>query len=401
MTPVLSNESAEEAWAPMLARAANLAAELAPHADETEKARQVRDEAMLALYREHLLRHFQPELYGGDCAPWGIQFDLGRLLAQACPSTAWIATVVAANNSYACRFPQSVQEEIYGDGPDTLVANASVQKDVRVTPEKGGFRLSGRWKFASGIDHAHWILISGTVSPADDAPAEPPQFMLIPARDWVIEDTWHVSGMRGTGSKDILVEGAFVPADRALPMADFWGASPPGGLPGSPAIWRLPLAGYFGTSLLGPIVGMAEGGLKAYVDITGVRVGVMTGEAVANQPTVQLRVAESTAEIDTARRVLKAQIHRLRCFGEAGEAPDTDAVRAMTRDRAFATRMCQNALDRLASSMGAMGIFNGNPVQRQCRDLNAAAMQIAVNYDRGMISFGQKALGIEPPAKMI
>jgi 3-hydroxy-9,10-secoandrosta-1,3,5(10)-triene-9,17-dione monooxygenase len=401
MTTVHSNESTEKEWAPTLERAASLAAELAPHADETEARRQVRDEAMLALYREHLLRHFQPERHGGDGAPWGIQFDVGRVLAQACPSTAWIATVVAANNSYACRFPETVQEEIYGDGPDALVANASVQKDVRVTPEKGGFRLSGRWKFASGIDHAHWILVSGTVSSADGVHVGPPQFMLIPARDWVIEDTWHVSGMRGTGSKDIFVEGAFVPADRALSMTDFWGASPPGGRPDGPFIWRLPLAGYFGTSLLGPIVGMAEGGLKAYIDITGVRVGVMTGEAVANQPTVQLRLAESAAEIDTARRVLKDQIQRLRGFGEAGEAPDTDTVRAMTRDRAFATRMCQNALERLASTMGAMGIFNGNPVQRQCRDLNAAATQIAANYDRGMIPFGQKALGIEPPATMI
>ena len=142
---------------------------------------------------------------------------------------------------------------------------------------------------------------------------------------------------------------------------------------------------------------MAEGGLKAYIDITGVRVGVMTGEAVANQPSVQLRLAESMAEIDTARRVLKSQIHRLRRLGEAGETADPDTIRAMNRDRAFATRMCQNALERLASSMGAMGIFNGNPVQRQLRDLNAAAMQIAVNYDRGMLPFGQQALGFEPP----
>ncbi len=401
MTPVQDNDSVDQEWAPTLERATNLAANLAPLAEETEAARQVRDEAMQALFKEHLLRHFQPERYGGDGAPWGIQFDIGRLLAQGCPSTAWIATVVAANNSYACRFPPSVQEEIYGDGPDALVANASVQKDVSIVAEEGGFRLSGRWKFASGIDHADWILIAGAVTEADGTPTDLRQFMLIPARDWVIEDTWFVSGMRGTGSKDIFVDGAFVPADRALPMNDFWGPNPPGGEPDAPFIWRLPLGGYFGTSLLGPIVGMAEGGLKAYSDITGVRVGVMTGEAVANQPTVQLRLAESTAEIDTARRVLKDQIHRLRRLGEAGESPDPDSILAMNRDRAFATRMCQNALERLAGSMGAMGIFNGNPVQRQFRDLNAAAMQIAVNYDRGMIPFGQKALGIEPATTMI
>lgn len=401
MTTVQDDAGVERDWAPTIERATTLAVELARQAAETEAARQVRDEAMQALYREMLLRHFQPERYGGDGAPWGLQFDIGRVLAQGCPSTSWIATVVAANNCYACRFPSTVQEEIFGDGPDVLVANASVQKDVQIVPDGDGYRLSGRWKFASGIDHADWILIAGTLSTADGSPTEARQFMLVPARDWIVEDTWFVSGMRGTGSKDIFVDGAFVPAHRTLPIEVFWGDNPPGGEPGGPFIWRLPLGGYFGTSLLGPIVGIAEGGLNAYIDITGARVGVMTGETVAGQPTVQLRLAESMAEIDTARRVLKDQIHTLRRLGEAGESADPEVVRAMNRDRAFATRMCQNALERLAGSMGAMGIFNDNPVQRQLRDLNAAAMQIAVNYDRGMTPFGQQALGLEPPATMI
>lgn len=401
MTTVQDDAGVERDWAPTIERATTLAVELARQAAETAAARQVRDEAMQALYREMLLRHFQPERYGGDGAPWGLQFDIGRVLAQGCPSTSWIATVVAANNCYACRFPSTVQEEIFGDGPDVLVANASVQKDVQIVPDGDGYRLSGRWKFASGIDHADWILIAGTLSTADGSPTEARQFMLVPAHDWIVEDTWFVSGMRGTGSKDIFVDGAFVPAHRTLPIEVFWGDNPPGGEPGGPFIWRLPLGGYFGTSLLGPIVGIAEGGLNAYIDITGARVGVMTGETVAGQPTVQLRLAESMAEIDTARRVLKDQIHTLRRLGEAGESADPEVVRAMNRDRAFATRMCQNALERLAGSMGAMGIFNDNPVQRQLRDLNAAAMQIAVNYDRGMTPFGQQALGLEPPATMI
>lgn len=391
----------ERLWAPVVSRASAVAADLSARVHETEAARQVLPDAMRSLYRQSLLRHFQPAAYGGDDSPWGIQFDIGRVLAQACPSTAWIATVVAANNCYACRFDTEAQEELYGDGHDVLVANASVQQGVRVVADGTGYRLSGRWKFASGIDHAHWVLVSGAQVDGDGAPTGPPLFLLVPARDYVIEDTWFVSGMRGTGSKDIVVTEALVPAHRAMPMASFWGAAPPGGRADGPFIWRLALGGYFGTSLLGPIVGMAEGGLKAYAKITGVRVGVMTGEAVANQPTVQLRLAESAAEIDTARRVLRAQIHRLRDFGERGHPPDPATVRGMTRDRAFATRMCQNALERLATTMGAMGIFDGNPVQQQFRDLNAAATQIAVNYDRSMIPFGQQALGIEPPASMI
>ncbi|MDA0369624.1 MAG: acyl-CoA dehydrogenase family protein [Proteobacteria bacterium] len=399
--PSISDGEAARRWAPVIERAKKIAADLAGRAVATEAARQVPSETMQLLYREALLRHFQPVRHGGDGSPWGIQFDIGRVLAQSCPSTAWIATVVAANNCYACRFPDAAQEEIYDGGHDVLVANASVQQGVRLTPEHGGYRVSGRWKFASGIDHAHWVLVSGTPSDRDGAPAGPPMFLLLPARDHTIEDTWFVSGMRGTGSKDIAATEAFVPAGRAMPMATFWGPGPPGGHTDDPFIWRKPLAGYFGTSLLGPIVGIAEGGLKAYTEITGVRVGAMSSDTVAEQPTVQLRLAESAAEIDTARRVVRAQIHRLRGYGERDEAPDADTVRAMTRDRAFAVRLCQNGLERLASTMGAMGLFDGNPVHRHLRDLNAAAAQIAVNYDRGMIPFGQKALGIEPTPSMI
>ncbi len=391
----------ERQWAPVVARAAALGSELTSRVRETEAARRVPPDSMQSLYRETLIRHFQQTKYGGDDSPWGIQFDVGRVLAQSCPSTAWIATFVAANNCYACRFDAQAQEEIYGDSHDVLVTNASVQQGVRVAADGAGYRLSGRWKFASGIDHANWVLVSGEQKDADGAATGQPLFLLVPARDYMIEDTWFVSGMRGSGSKDIAVTDAFVPAHRAMPMAAFWAADPAGGRADAAFIWRLPLAGYFGTSLLGPIVGMAEGGLQAYAKATGARVGVMTGDTVANQPTVQLRLAESAAEIDAARRVLRAQIHRLRVFGELGQPLYPSTVLAMTRDRAFATRMCQNALERIATTMGAMGIFDGNPVQQQLRDLNAAATQIAVNYDRGMIPFGQQALGIEPPASMI
>ncbi len=392
---------AEAAWKPVLDRVRSLIDPLKAQAGTAEKDRRISPNIMQSLYREGLLRHFQPRRHGGDNLPWGIQFDIGRLLAQACPSTAWIATVVAANNCYACRFPQAAQDEVYGSGHDVLVANASVQQGVRIAAEKGGLRVSGRWRFASGIDHAQWVIVSGTPEDAGNSGSDGPLFFLLPDRDYTIEDTWFVSGMRGTGSKDIVVEGAWVPAHRTLPMATFWGPAPPGGRTGDPFIWRLPLAGYFGTSLLGPLVGMAEGGLQAYMEATGTPVGVMTGECVAQHPAVQLRLAESLAEVSTARRVLRAQIHELREAGEKGIGPSPDRIRAMTRDRAFLTRMCQNALERVASTMGAMGIFDGNPVQRYVRDLNAAATQIAVNYDRGMIPFGQWALGLSPPTSPI
>jgi len=381
----------------LIERATAYVPTLRARAAATEERRSVLPEVMADLHRLGLIKHFQPVRLGGIAAPWGIQFDIGRILAHGCPSTAWIATVVAANNCYACRFPLRTQEEIYGAGPDVLVTNASVSRNVVVKTEAGGYRVSGAWKFASGIDHSSWVLIVGAIEAPSSANSPAARlFMLVPRRDYRIEDNWHVAGMRGTGSKDIVLEGAFVPAHRTLTPGAFWNAGCPGGQRGDAFIWRRDLTGYFGTSLLGPIVGAAEAILETYLEATRTRVGVMMGDAPATQATVQIRVAESSAEIKLARLVLETQMAELRRRGEADEAWTTAEVVEMARDRAYATRLCQVAGERLVTPMGALGMFDSNPVQRYWRDLNAAATQIAVNYDRNLVPYGRLALGLDP-----
>lgn len=370
---------------------------LRERAAETERRRMVLPETIRDLYAAELFRHFQPRRYGGHGLPWGIQYEIGRLLAHACPSTAWIATVVAANNAYACRFDPRVQEEIYGAGPDVLVTNGSVQKNVVVTAVDGGYRVSGAWGFASGIDHADWVMVPGVVDAQKNGAAAPRIFLLLPKRDYTIDDTWFVAGMRGTGTKDVVTKDVFVPAWRTQGMVEFWGPAPAGAAVAEDFIYRRDLAGFFGTSLLGPLIGMAEAGVAAYLDQTRVRVGVMTKAAVAGEPAVQIRVAESMAEVKAAGLLLDQQMARLRAAGEADEAFGQAELLEMNRDRAFAVRQCQVALERLVTVMGASGLYDANPVQRFFRDLNAAATQIAVNYDRNMQPFGRHALGLEVP----
>lgn len=382
----------------LLERIRALQPALRDRAAETERRRMLPAETLHDLYAARLFRHFQPRRYGGLGLPWGIQYDIGRLLAHACPSTAWIATVVAANNAYACRFDSRVQDEIYGAGPDVLVTNASVQKNVVVARVQGGFRVSGAWGFASGIDHAHWVMVPGIVDAAALGPAAPRIFMLLPRSDYAIDDTWFVAGMRGTGTKDVVVRDIFVPDHRTQTMQDFWGARPAGAAVADDFIYRRDLAGFFGTSLLGPLIGMAEAGIASYLDQTRVRRGIMTKAMVAEETTVQIRLAESMAEVKAAALLVEQQMACLRAMGEAEGSLGQAELLEMNRDRAFAVRQCQNALERLVSGMGAMGIYDDNPVQRFFRDLNAAATQIAVNYDRNMAPFGRHALGLAVPS---
>ncbi len=389
-TPLITTEA-------LLDRIRALQPVLRERAADTEKRRMLPAETIRDLFEAELFRHFQPRRFGGHGVPWGIQYDIGRLLAHACPSTAWIATVVAANNAYACRFDPRVQDEIYGNGPDVLVTNASVQKGVTIISEDGGYRVNGAWGFASGIDHADWVMVGGAVDAAKLGAAAPRIFLLLPKSDYSIDDTWYVSGMRGTGSKDVVTKQVFVPAWRTLTMQAFWGPNPPGGAVNDDFIYRRDLTGFFGTSLLGPLVGMAEAGIAAYREQTRVRQGVLTKTVVAEETTVQIRLAESMAEAKAAALLMDTQIARLRRVGETDATLGQDELLEMNRDRAFAVRLCQVALERVVSAMGAMGIQDANPAQRYFRDLNAAATQIAVNYDRNMAPFGRHALGLEVP----
>jgi 3-hydroxy-9,10-secoandrosta-1,3,5(10)-triene-9,17-dione monooxygenase len=147
-------------------------------------------------------------------------------------------------------------------------------------------------------------------------------------------------------------------------------------------------------SLLGPLFGAAEGAYNDYCAITAERMGTMTGEAAAENAPVQLRVSESAAELHAAEVIMTGQIAYLRDAGKNGKTIPAKKRMEINRDRAFVANLCVRSTERLVGMMGAMGIFEGNPVQRHHRDIMAMATQIGVNWDRNMLSYGRLALGL-------
>lgn len=379
-------------WAPILSACRKLLPVLTERAQSTSEQRQISDETMSDLYDAKVLRHLQPKQYGGNGMPWGLQFHVARILAHACPSTAWIATVVATHVLYACRFSEEAREEIFAQGHDVLVGMGSVPIGVELAEEKDGYRVSGRFKFISGVDHVSWVILPIAQKMGD---REGSFAVLVPREAFEIDDNWHVAGMKGTGSKDIVLTDVFVPAHRAMSLAEFWGERDSNITPDEDFIFSRNLEGYYGTGLIGPIIGMAEGGLKAYIEQTKKRIGAMSKDKVSENSAVQIRLAESAAEIKAARVLMETQFDFLRKCGERNLAISKEQVIEMNRDRSLATRMCIDALERLIRQMGALGIFENNPVQLFYRDLKAAATQIALNNDRNMVPAGRQLLGLD------
>jgi len=368
---------------------------LEKRAQATEELRQLPRETMEDLYDAGLLRIYTPALYGGLELEWPALPEAARIVARVCPSTAWIIAVVGGHSAICGRFPKSVQDEIFADGPDQLYVTASAQTTGRVTAAQGGVRLNGVWRFGSGSDHADWFMVNGEVH--DEAGKKTGRSVrtICRAEEVEVVDTWHVAGMRGTGSKDLQYNNVFIPESRVIDQPTNFQAGPPGAsVHPNGYLYDVPFAPYFSSWLLGPVIGCTEGAYEAYLAATKGRVGSMTASTVAQIHTVQDRIAESYSELDAARALYNQHNKFLHERGAARRNIKVDEFINSGRERTYIGRLCFNTVTRLVRHMGGVGIFDTNPVQRHFRDMNVMQSQLALNWDVHMLNFGRRQLGL-------
>ena len=377
----------------LVRRASDLVESLKARAKETENLRRLPDVTVEDLHNGGFLKILQPKQFGGFELDWGSQIRVGAELARGCGSTAWIQSVVGAHAWLAGRLSPEVQAEIF-EQPDVMIATAFAGgREIKVVPTAGGHRLSGVWKFASGVDHAQWAIV-GTQAHNGDNDNYEMLLYAIPRGEYSIVDDWFVSGLRGTGSKDIAVDELFVPTYRTTPLNSISGGMPPGAGPHESYIYRVEMNPYFATNVLGPIVGSAKGALESYLEVTRSRIGQIFGERIAEQVPVQTRIAESASEIAAAELLLDRIISELHRRGVEGQTiPKGERVR-QRRDAAFIGRLCDSATNRLASMMGASGLTDDNPVQRFFRDTRAMNSHHSQQWDHCAAPFGRWALGL-------
>jgi len=393
----------------LMANATALVPVLEKRAQAAEDARQLPRETMEDLYDAGLLRVLTPAAYGGLELDWPALPDAARVIARACPSTAWIIAVVGGHSGICARFSKEIQDEVFADGPDQLYVTASAQTTGTIVKVKDGARLNGVWRFGSGSDHADWMMVTGEVMDEAGKKTGLHARALCRADQVEVVDTWHVAGMKGTGSKDLNFKDVFVPDRHLIDQPENFGASPPGAsLHPDCYLYDVPFVAYFSSWLLGPVLGSAEGAYDAYLSTTRGRVGAMSTQTVAQIHTVQERLAESFCELDAARALYDKHNRYLHMKGAARENIRPDEFVESGRERTYIGRLCFNAAHRLVRQMGAVGIFDTNPVQRHYRDLNVMQNQLALNWDVHMLNFGRRQLGLPtgmeridnpPPAK--
>jgi 3-hydroxy-9,10-secoandrosta-1,3,5(10)-triene-9,17-dione monooxygenase len=252
----------------------------------------------------------------------------------------------------------------------------------------GGFRVSGRWSFSSGSDASSWAM----VAVPDVAPGSM-QWLLLPRADYEIVDTWFASGVRGSGSNDIVVRDVFVPAYRRLDPERAGDSDRTGWELHRRPSYRVPLRLLTGWDLAAPLVGIAQGAVDEFTArLRGTSGPGRTAESVP----LQLRLAEAAAEVDAARTLHRHAVREMIDRAAAGET-FTDADRARyRRDKAFLTRLCVQAVNRLFEAGGARAIMDAEPLQRFHRDAHAVSHHAALAWDVAAEGFGRVALLDKP-----
>lgn len=365
-------------------------AELIPILQErvarTEQLRQIPPETVHDLVASGLIRIGNPQRYGGLGIEYDAAFDVTWELGRACGSTAWCYALWTVHNWWIGHFPAQAQEEFFASGPDTLASSALNPGGGKAEPVPGGLRVSGHWRFSSGCDAATWVMVA---VPASNGLL----WVLLPRPDYDILDTWFPSGMRGTGSKDIVVTNAWVPEYRTLDPSRAGDQEWTGWEMHRRLSYRLPLRCMTGWDLLAPLIGMAQGAVDAF---TSRFQGTSGPGRTADSVLLQVRLAEASVEVDTARELHRRAIDEILGKAERGEVFTPLERARYRRDKTFAARLCVQAVNRLFEASGAGAIIESEAIQRFYRDVNAASHHQGLNWDAAAEEFGRQALGLPP-----
>ena len=395
--PVMGRHGAPPDFAEALARAEALIPVLRERADRAEALRRLPDDTLADLHQSGLFRILQPKRVGGSELPFRAIVEVTAVLGRGCGSTAWVFANLASHHWLLGMWPPRAQEEIWGDSPDHLIGSALIFPRGRARRVPGGYRLSGRWSFSSGVDPSAWNMI-GAVVPDEETGSSEARMFLLPASDYRVIDTWHVIGLAGTGSKDVEAEDVFVPEYRTLAAEQITGGPNPGTEANPAILYQLPAISLFAFCIGGVSLGIAQGAIADFAAATRTRLSNYTGRNLADFSTLQVHLAEAAALTDAARAIMLGDSEEATESVASGVIPNLEQRARYRRDGAFGAALCAKAVDLLFTATGGGAIYLRNPLQRAFRDVHAANAHYVLNWDINGAKYGRVALGLSPDA---
>src|SRR5580698_1863995 len=382
------------AYAAMVARAKALIPQLRDRAARTEELRRLPPETERDLHDTGLFRIVQPKRVGGSEFDYVALVDCADALGQGDASAAWNFANLASHHWMLAMFDPYAQDLVWNKDVNALIASSFIFPAGRAHKVDGGYRLSGSWPFSSGVDSSEWNMLASVVSSDDEADGIEYRIFLVHKSDYRILDTWHAAGLRGTGSNDVEVDGAFVAEAMTLAVSDLDGGPTPGSVANPNALYALPVFSLFPYVLSGVALGNAQACLDDYVDVARHRASTYNRAKIGDMQSIQIKIGEASAKIDAARLIMRQACIEAMADARRGHIPHIPAKTKYRRDGAFSVNLCTEAVSLLFSASGARGLYMSGALQRQFRDAHAINSHLAFNFDAAGTNYGRVALGL-------
>jgi len=377
-----------------LERARSLVPGLRERAASAEEARIILPETLADLHRTGLLRVLQPRRWGGMEFDFVAYVDFSAELARGCASTGWTAANLLIHHWMLALYDERAQQEVWGSSPEATIASGIAFPQGSGRPAEGGFVVSGRWNFSSGVNIADWNMLAVTVRDGDRVVDH--RMCLLHKSQYEIVDDWHVLGMRSTGSMTVVAKEVFVPAHRALCMYDARGGDAFPGAKGNPnPLYRVPLSALGGHGIGGTALGNAQAALELTLEAVRKRSTSYAGLKMRDIQAVQLRIGAAAARIDAARHLLRNDCIEAQGIADRNVIAGAERKLRFKRNLAYAASLCTEAVDILHAMAGANGVYDSYPIQRIFRDAHALGGHISFNTDAQFSTWGLAALGGE------
>jgi alkylation response protein AidB-like acyl-CoA dehydrogenase len=366
-------------------RARDLVPLLEKRAADAEALRQLPAETLADLQGSTLLDLLTPSVIGGHALGLSAVGQVTRELAHGCASTAWTASFYMLHSWILCHFSEQAREELFADSAHSLTP-AALAPTGRISPTEGGYILSGRWSYGTGIMHADWVMVTAVGEVDGDLDV---RFCVLPIEQVQVVDVWHMAGMRATGSNDVVVEDVVVPGYRTIAVADITNGRIE--LPW-PDVMKLPLQPVLALTAASVGLGAAERALELFQQRMQDRIlAYSLGDRQADQPAAQIRLADAAATLHSARAAWEHTVARVEAH-EGGEMPLD--LRAESRLVAAHTlRQCRTAINTICEASGAAAYAESSPLQRIQRDIETMKGHVIFDWDRTAEMVGRIRLG--------
>jgi indole-3-acetate monooxygenase len=362
-------------------------------AREIESARRIPADIVQELVHMGVFRMNTPKSHGGLEFALGDSCEVVAELAKVDGSVGWVVMIGGFSSLLLGRLPRQIYDVIYRDGPDICVGGSAAPAGTAEVYD-GGYRVTGRWPFASGCTHADWLFgfciatQHGEPVPEAMKGVPPLRIVMLPAKEWQIEDTWFAEGLKGTGSHHIALNDVWVPESNVVNLIS--------GHPtvGGPLFQGAP--GVFVTTHTAFALGLAEGAVQDLIDDlteTGRR-PVYGRIALKDAPTVQYELGRADVQLRAARALMQEQCEVDWQDALAGRIHDFDRTTRRFQTATWITETCARVVEICYRLGGSSSVYASSPLQRRFRDMNAAAQHVSVNF-RHYLTSGAQRLGHE------